>query len=294
MQGKDLTLYVGATGASGFMYTHSTALSGAWTLIGTNSGFAKVFDWISIGLDGVPYVNGGFSSIDGVSAVTVAKRSANVWQSLSSGLNKALGTPRTYASLVLNDGRILFLGDFNNAGGIGAWPVGLAIWNGNSFNHIDVTGLGTISGTLAQSRAYGLFIGGGWLLTATTSVVTPVTNSGSVQAYPKFTFTGPGTLYTLINYSTDKKIDFNLKLNGGEIAILDFSNPQNVQFYSNQRSNLLGTIMAGSDLDFFLRYGINNISLLIAGSVNVNTAASMSWRNTYHSIDGALNLQVVN
>jgi hypothetical protein len=88
--------------------------------------------------------------------------------------------------------------------------------------------------------------------------------------------------------TTNRRLYFNLTLQAGEVAILDFSNPQNVTFTSNLRGNLLGTILRGSSSDFFLAPGANSVSLFIAGNTDGNTAASMSWREAFHSIDGAI------
>ena len=119
------------------------------------------------------------------------------------------------------------------------------------------------------------------------AAVTTVTNSGTANTYPRVTFYGPGAIYTLRNISTNRSVYFDLTLNAGEIATLDFSDPLNVTFSSNFRPNLLGALLPGSNFDFFLQPGANSISLFIAGTTDGNTAAVISWRNAHHGIDGA-------
>ena len=122
------------------------------------------------------------------------------------------------------------------------------------------------------------------------AAVTVVTNTGTTETAPIFTFTGPGTVYQIQNVTTGDVLYFNLTLNAGEVAILNLT-PGRIRFYSNFRSNLLNTILPGSALATFrLMPGANNLSVFIAGSVTSATAVTVRWRPAYWSLDGVLEL----
>ena len=125
--------------------------------------------------------------------------------------------------------------------------------------------------------------------TVTAAGLTTLTNNGTANAYPVFRLTGPGTVYSLRNYTTGDALYFNLTLQAGEVAYLDLT-PGAIRFWSNARSNLLGTILPGSNLATFrLVPGANSVGLFVAGTTDANTAAWAYWRKAHHSIDGAAN-----
>lgn len=133
-----------------------------------------------------------------------------------------------------------------------------------------------------------VFIGGSWTgSTATASGVTAV-NTGGVTAYPRFTFTGPATPWGVRNFTTGRAITFTsgLLLYSGETAVLDLR-PGRVSFRSSSRGDLMQFVEAGSDLDFPLRAGSNNIAVYLTGSSGA-TGVTMAWNPLYISLDQAV------
>lgn len=255
---------------------------------GTATGYA-----LAVGPDGLLYLGGNFTAVGGVTASNIASWNGAAWAPLGAGVSGG-SFPVYYNCLNWINNQLYISGTFTSAGGLTP-PTSQVIWTGSAYVFPDVIYPGSPNVQKVVSDKSGNFYTGfSTTGTATASVVTALTNAGVVKAYPRLTLTGPGTLYQLLNNVTGRAIYFNLTLNAGEIAVLDFSDPQNVQFSSNFRANLLGTILAGSNLDWFLMPGANAITLFVAGSVNINTAAVVAWRNTYHAIDSALNLSVVN
>lgn len=211
---------------------------------------------------------------------------------MGTGLSGIAGTQVTSAT-VLNDGSIAVVGSFSTISGI-AGPRGIAIWNGSNWVYGDILLNSVQFSAVLMLPDTTLIVGTNSAVVTTSSVVTLLTNIGQVKTYPRIILIGPGTVFSINNFITGTAVYFNLTLNAGEIAVIDFTNPQSVTFGSNFRPNLLGTILPGSNLDLFLKSGVNYLSLFIAGTVNANTAASIMWRNTFHSTDGALNLSLVN
>lgn len=295
--GPDGSIYAGGsfTSMGGVANTPGIAKwnGSAWSAMGTGAAGGNV-NSIAVGPDGTVYAGGVFTSMGGVSNTTgIAKWNGSAWSAMGTGVTG--GTNPVYLDgLSFINGLLYIGGTLTSAGGLTP-PSGLVVWNGSAYVYTDFIAPGALSAfpvTLDKSR--NLIAGFNQNGTATAAVVTTITNTGVVRAYPRLTLTGTGTLYQLVNYTTGRVIYFNLVLQAGEVAVLDFADPQNVQFSSNFRPNLLSTILPGSNIDWFLMPGANSVSLFIAGAVNVNTAAVIAWRNTYHSIDSAINLSVVN
>jgi hypothetical protein len=189
----------------------------------------------------------------------------------------------------LSNGVIMFSGYFANAGNL-SLPGWMAGWNGSSFFYGDIdTSATNAVGDLAITRD-GKFVIGliGAAITGPASGSNIVVNNGTSNAAPIFILTGPGTVYSIRNVTTDETLYFNLTLNAGERAILNLT-PGNIRFYSNFRSNLLGTILPGSSLATFrFTPGTNYISVFVAGTVNANTDVRVRWRETFWNLDGAI------
>lgn len=232
---------------------------------------------------------GGLFDISGDSTVdNVADWNGNAWTKI--GTNLPVGfAPHAFA--VADDGTLYlagtrFLGGFSTVFG---YVLAGSIWQpldaGLPSNPDGKAIAITPSGTLYVGYLTGAAL--------TASGVTAITNAGSTTAGPIITFTGPGTLEQISNLTTGKHIYFNLSLQDGEIAVLDLSDPSGITFTSSLRGNVLFGIAPGSQAaDFSLAPGTNVLTLLIDGVAPFvptgTTAASMTWRNTYHSIDGAV------
>lgn len=193
--------------------------------------------------------------------------------------------------IALPNGNVLFSGQFANAGNL-TLPGKLVGWNGSSFYYIDIE-TGDIAGTgytdgLSISGDGKLVVGiAGGTIDGPAAFVNTIISTGSADAAPQFEILGPGNLYSLINFSTEESLYFNLTLLANERAVLDLT-PGRIRFFSNFRPNLLGTILPGSSLATFrIIPGTNYLSVFIGGTVNVNTAISVRWRNAFWSLDGS-------
>lgn len=255
-----------------------------WTSIGATSSATNILE---LGLDGKLYAGGnGWASIGGVSANSAAYYNYVSWFALSGGLTGLSGN--VFDIAFGPDGLIYYSGNFNVAGSLNL-PDQAAIWNGSAWVYLalDLPGNPSIR-AIEITPDERIFVSHDTSGNAVIPAVTSVLNGGSSSVSPVFTMTGPGIVYEIKNYTTDETLFFNLTLNTGEVAILDLT-PGKMKFYSNFRSNLLGTILPGSDLATFrLAPGNNSISVFIAGSVTASTAITMCWRNCHWSIDSAV------
>lgn len=232
-----------------------------------------------IGLDGRLYVGGtnGLYSWQGPAAP---------WVLLGGGLNGAMSKV-----LTLPDGTLLIGGtDLEMVAAPGLVLNGLGGWNGSTYVFTDLivpTG-GTVYHILRTRDNKLVVLGDFSAVTLTAIGITTLTNDGTAETYPVFEFTGPGTLYQVRNYTTGDVVYFNLTLNAGERAVLTLG-PGNVSFFSTFRGNIYNTILPGSfTATFRLVPGANSIGVLMAGTTDVNTAASAHWRVPYLSADDAI------
>lgn len=251
-----------------------------WGPLGT--GMGNSVNAIKAGPDGSLYVGGDFITAGGIAATYIARWNGIMWSTLGSGVNFPV-----LSLLFIND--ILYAGgEFTRAGGISV-PDSCALWNGTVWGMVDVsqtTTPGSITYySLGLDKAGTFYIGFSSIGSAISATVV-IPNIGSATAYPIITFVGPGTIYQLKNYTTGRVIYFNLTLLAGETAILNL-NPTNISFQSTFRGNILNAILPGSNLDFPLLPGTNNISTYIFGSTTAATAITMTWREQYWSLDGA-------
>jgi hypothetical protein len=185
-----------------------------------------------------------------------------------------------------NNGMLYAGGRFSTAGGV-ALPDAVALWNGTNWSpsEIDLPGTATIYSAVVDKNN-NFYIGFDTNGTAYASGIS-VPNNGTASVYPIIRFTGPGTVYSIRNYTTGKAIFFNnLTLQTGETAVLNLD-PYNRTFISSFRGSIYNTLLAGSDMNFELLPGLNNIASFIYGSTSAATALQVTWRDTYHSLDGA-------
>lgn len=253
----------------------------AWSALGTgvSGGLADVY---SLCLDdaGNLYITGSFTSVNGVDANYIAKWNGYEWSPLGSGLN-ALGSELFYV-----DSKLYVGGIFTTAGGI-ATTDRTAIWTGSTWVPLDIDIPGTATAkAILISNEESLFIGYDTAGTGYSSTVT-ASNVGSAAVYPKVVMTGPGTVSQLKNYTTGKAIYFDLALLAGEVATLNLD-PLNISFTSSFRGNIMSTILPGSDLNWELQPGANNVSSFIYSGSTSDSGVVMVWSDQYWSIDGAI------
>lgn len=253
-----------------------------WAPLSTGASAGIVYALI-VGPDGSLYAGGTFTTMAGIADTSrIACWNGTAWRPLLTGMNDTV-----WSFSFSPEGLLYAGGAFTTAGGI-ALPDKVAMWNGSIWMPIDVnlSGVATVYAILADANS-NLYLGYDITGTAKSATVI-VSNVGSSVAYPTFYMTGPGKIYQIKNYITGKSIFFDLTLLAGETAILVLD-PLNISFTSSFRGNILSAILPGSDLDFPLVPGSNNISTFFFGSTSLGvTAITMSWVNVYWSVDGAL------
>jgi len=163
---------------------------------------------------------------------------------------------------------------------------------------IDLPGLGIIRAICLASDG-SLYIGGNFSTiaqtpdeNAKTGVVALNLNvaSASANTYPFISVHGPGTLRSIVNYSTGANVSFDgLTLQAGEWIGLNFD-PVNLKFRGGWtgRGNLLRYVNAGSDYgNFYLKPGANNVSLFM-DNTSEQSGAFITWTPKFWGLDGAL------
>lgn len=108
-------------------------------------------------------------------------------------------------------------------------------------------------------------------------------NTGTEKAYPILKATGPGPLTRMLNLTTEHRIDFDILLQDGEVAVLDLR-PGFKTFTSTFRGPIGYAILPGSDTDIFhLAPGENSISIFIDDPLG---KAQLTWSETHTSYAG--------
>lgn len=239
------------------------------------------------------YIGGDFNSGGGVQSPNLVRWNGTSYSKVLFGI----GSPVFDLEYSLN--RLWIAGGggsyFANASGdTKDLPTSAAAWNNSTFLPISfddrTSGFSPSSSNSIALAANGrLFVGAVITIPpAEPAAVTVVNNRGKAKASPIIKFTGPGTPYQLINFTTGDEIYFNgLTLLANETAILDLT-PGKISFTSNLRGNLLGFVVPTSELAIFgLQPGNNNISLQIIASSSA-TEAVMTWRERQWSASGSI------
>ena len=116
------------------------------------------------------------------------------------------------------------------------------------------------------------------LTTNTTALninsTTVITNTGTAEAYPIFTFVGTGNITQISNDTTGKVLNFSgLSVTTGETVTIDLS-PGAKTVSSDVRGNLLANVSSGSNLSTFsLLVGANTISVTADAEFTLTTLA---------------------
>jgi hypothetical protein len=238
---------------------------------------------LEIAPNGDLYAGGEFTTVSRITVNRILKWNGFSTQALQGGVTPGA----VYALEIDNNNNLLLGGSFTTANGI-VLPDGMAAWNGSNFAPIGINLPGAaIIYSILTTKAGDIYISFSTAGTAyTSSVPIPPVALGSASTYPVIRFVGPGTLYELTNFTTGKSIYFNLTLLAGETAILNLD-PLHISFISSFRGNILNSILPGSNLDFPLLPGSNNVSAYMFGGTTAATAITMAWVGQYWSIDAA-------
>jgi hypothetical protein len=257
----------------------------AWVSLGT--GMNNDVRVLCVGPDNRLYAGGPFTTAGGVTVNGIAVWNGTNWAAVGGGL----GTSADVRAIGFGPDGLMYVGGFGTWTTGGGWLVVAAKYTGSSWVPIDIALYATGNvWCLGFDKGGILYLGTWYVLAPSNSYSGTVTvpNVGSATAFPKFIFTGPGQLYSITNYTSSNAIYFsNLTLQTGETAILNLD-PLNLFFISSTRGNLISYISPGSNLTLALLPGTNNISALIYGSTAGTTAITMTWRDQYWSIDGAV------
>jgi hypothetical protein len=292
--GKDNALYAGGQFAlaGGIANTlriarwkyDSDIASYAWAPLST--GMDNTVQAMTVAPNGTLYIGGDFANAGGVPANGLASWNGSIFSNLGDGIDVAAGKT-VYSLLFGPDNNLYIAGDFTISGDITP-PDSAVMWTGSAFVPLDINFPGASSiFSMLYDKSGNFYIGfstAGAAVSAT--VVSP--NVGSSIAYPIVTYTGPGTLYQLKNYTTNRSIFFNLTLLAGETAVLNLD-PMHPSFISSFRGDIWGSaILPGSNLNWFMQPGANNISSFIYGSTTSATAITIRWQDQYNSTDAAV------
>lgn len=289
----------------------------AWVSLGGMDAPVLTLAW---GKDNCLYAGGMFSTAGGVTTQNVAKWNGSTWSALTTvissdvtglgfgpdgslyvatttsgySVSKWNGSAWTPIGVAVGDvlaidwdasGNMYAAGRMTTMAGV-ALPEKIAVYHNGTWIPLDVSvqDAAAYVYSILSTNDGRLYIGGSWSGTTATSATVAASTSGGARAYPILTVTGPGTVYQLKNYTTGKAIYFNgLTLLAGESMTLDLRQGR-FKFTSIWRGNLSGYIANGSDLDWFLQGGANNVSLLMLGDTAA-TAAYLRWQDLYQSLD---------
>jgi len=251
---------------------------------------------IDVNPNGTIVIGGAFANAGGdANADYVAAWRGNNWGALMAG-----GVNHSVAKVLCADNGDIYLGGaFTTAGSLTLTDRIVKSVQG-AFQPIDIDLPGTNQlYAICLASDGSLYLGGEFSTAgedpdenAKTGLVALNLNvaSASANTYPYMQIHGPGTLKSIINYSTGANVSFDgLTLHTGEWIGLNFD-PVYLKFRGgwNGRGNLLRYVNAGSDYgNFYLKPGANNISLFM-DDTDTNSRAWITWTPKFWGLDGAL------
>lgn len=270
------TVYVVGTFNSGISSAGTTVAANVFALNTTTNAITALDTGGNAGLSRVTLYNG--SVVVGGKATTIGgiNRRVAAWNGSAWNSITANDVDYDITALYATNGGTLYIGGYKPVGTTG--PDLLHVLNRGVWQplDIDLPGVPTVAEVIqnANGDVTVAFQSNG----TAQSAVTAVNNSGSDIAYPTVTFTGPGQLYQLRNYTTNDVINFdNLVLNTGETATLTLSQG-GVLFESNFRGSLLGYIGPGSNpASWNLAVGSNNVSSFMT-STTANSSILLKFK----------------
>jgi hypothetical protein len=271
--GGSFTLAGGVAGTEGVAYWNGFA----WQALGTGLSGGTV-EALFFHANSILYAGGSFTD-------NFAQWTGTEWAVLIAAPNN---TVRAFANAA---DRLLVGGDFTSLG-TSVVADSIAQWTGSAWLpfDLDLPGVGTPAWALASQVDGRIAVGFNATGTATGGGAdTTVTNTGTSPAWPIFTFTGPGTLESISNYTTGQNIYTNgLTIGEGEVVTLDLT-PGAIRMVSNARGNIGGYIAAASDLATWrLLPGANTVLVRVSGTTTADTAVELVWKPAYQSVEGAV------
>lgn len=236
--------------------------------------------------DGTLYAGGNFYKIGNrdTGGGRLAKFTGSGWYPVQDPVGSDLDTIY-YIHFNAFDGQLYIVGTPLTFGTL-TLPQGTVTWSGSSYVPMDIKTDGLPQRFVTNQTGLLYMSAIGINSTAYSATVT-APDIGSASAYPIIRFIGPGTLYQLKNYTTGKAIYFNYTLLAGETAVLNLD-PQNPSFVSSFNGDIWTAILPGSDTDFMLAPGANNISTYLYGGTTAASKIVMYWQGLYWALDEAI------
>jgi len=239
---------------------------------------------LALGIDGMLYAGGSFTTAGGVTVNRIAKWDGTAWSALGTGMDNDIS-----CIAIASDGTLYAGGNFTTAGGVNLND-GAALWNGYRWVGLDFD---YISGAIGHSFA--IVVSANYLVlgyasspstgTSFSSAVNIVNNTGSAVA-PTLKLAGNSGTRTLVyfeNATTQQKVWANYTIQNGEILTIDFEKSSVI---SSWKGDILNAIVPGSDLQLELAPGTNKILLYLTGSGTAT--ATLSWTDHYTTLAEAL------
>jgi hypothetical protein len=281
---KNGDLYIGGTFTiAGGSISNYIAMFDGTTRHALSTGLSLTVYDIICDNNGDVFIGGDFTNAGDANGDYISRWNGVQFNSLGSGMNS-----RVNAFMFDKNGNLYIGGTFTTANGV-TLPDRICIWKNNTFFPLDVNvqDVSAYIYSIVENKNTGtLYFGGIWAGTDALSATVTVPNVLGSDTYPILYLTGPGLIYQVKNYTTGQAIYFdNFTLLAGESVKIDLR-PGKKTFISSYRGNIGRYVLDGSDIDFKLIPGNNNVSVLITGGTAATTA-SMVWQANYNSIDEA-------
>lgn len=242
---------------------------------------------IARGPDGMIYLAGAFTTVNGIASPGLAAWNGRAWQPSRAALDTTspLTAPTIYAMEWTPYGLVLA---GNNIKIKNYQTLGLDgfLWDGAAWAALDFDMTG---GAVPKCVAYGpdgtLYVGTDVSPTAVNAPQATLITNDSVSASPmRFLITGPGRLLQLRNPITRSQINLDFTLLAGETIYLKTGPDWSA--VSDKRGDVSQYILPGSDLaTMLLLPGRNYISAFMLNTSGASTV-TLETSNTFNSIDG--------
>jgi hypothetical protein len=282
INGLDGNIYVG--GDNFISKFNPTAI----TFTDIASGVNASVNTLALLPDGRVVAGGAFTTIGGTTANLVAVYNGTGWQQLGNGL-----TAGEVTKIAVNNvtGDIYATGTFTASGNV-PLPGGFAKFNGSNWVPSDATNLLSAGnkGALAIRKS------DNELAIASDNTSSTLTNGGSnaivyagtADVFPQIKFTGPGTLWSITNYTTGKTITFNnYTLKALETVLFTFDQATGLSFVSSvYGTTVLNKVLSGSDISAFsLVAGQTNYIVPYLTATTGATKVELIYQNTHFSFE---------
>ena len=249
-----------------------------WVSLGTGSNallYAAVLDD-----NNNLYVGGHCTDLGGVTVSYWGRWNGQKWEALGLGTNNIV-----HKILPYKDSYFLS-GVFTGAGNVSITNRIVKYLGNGIYSPLDILFPGNpVVNDIFFDNQENLYVGYSTAGTATVAGYTTITNNNA-PSYPVLEFTGIGALQQINNYDTGKGIYFNgLTLLAGEVVTLDLR-PDKQTITSSFRGNVKSYLVTGSNLDFPLIQGTNNIAVLMTGT-DASSKGVIQYKKRLHGLDAA-------